>query len=56
MFLIDIDTEITNWENTCENKKTSPRYEQARKLTKVVRERIDSLGIDINSIYAKNEE
>ncbi|TAF07409.1 MAG: hypothetical protein EAZ77_09895 [Nostocales cyanobacterium] len=55
-FLIELDIEIGTWETTCEAKKTSPRYEQARKLAASIRERIDGLGIDIKGIYASSEE
>lgn len=54
LFLLELDNEIANWESTCEAKKTSPRYEQARKLSASIRERLDGLGIDFKGIYAQD--
>ncbi|MEA5620520.1 hypothetical protein VB711_22150 [Cronbergia sp. UHCC 0137] len=56
LFLIELDSEINQWESICESKKTSPRYEQARKLTATIRERIDGLGIDLDAIYASEQD
>ncbi|MEH2058984.1 MAG: hypothetical protein V7K97_23075 [Nostoc sp.] len=54
--LIDLEKEVDMWEKTCEEKSTSPRYEQARKLVSTLRIRLDRLGIDATKIYADNQE
>lgn len=56
LFLAELDSEITTWEQACEAKKTSPRYEQARKLAASVRERLNALEIDFGAIYASEED
>lgn len=55
LFLAELDSEIATWESACEAKKTSPRYEQARKLSAAVRERLNGLGIDFQTIFASDE-
>ncbi|WP_414571756.1 hypothetical protein [Nostoc sp. CCY 9925] len=54
--LIDLEKEVDTWEKTCEEKSTSPRYEQARKLVSTLRILLDKLGIDATKIYADNQE
>ncbi|MEH2125280.1 hypothetical protein [Nostoc sp.] len=54
--LIDLEKEVNTWEKTCEEKSTSPRYEQARKLVSILRFLLDRLGIDASSIYAQDNE
>ncbi|QKQ76462.1 hypothetical protein [Nostoc sp. TCL240-02] len=54
--LIDLEKEVAVWEKTCEEKKTSPRYEQARKLVSTLRLLLNRLGIDASSIYAQDSE
>ncbi|MEH2161455.1 MAG: hypothetical protein V7K38_10490 [Nostoc sp.] len=54
--LIDLEKEVTAWEKICEEKSTSPRYEQARKLVSTLRLLLNRLGIDASSIYAQDGE
>ncbi|MEH1837202.1 MAG: hypothetical protein V7L20_00180 [Nostoc sp.] len=54
-FLLELDGEISAWEQACEEKSTSPRYERARQLVSLLRERIDALGINTISTYFDNE-
>lgn len=54
--LIDLEKEVDTWEKICEEKSTSPRYEQARKLVSTLRIFLDKLGIDASKIYADNQE
>ncbi|MBE9107450.1 hypothetical protein IQ229_21710 [Nostoc cf. edaphicum LEGE 07299] len=56
LLLIDLEKEVGVWEKTCEEKITSPRYEQARKLVSVLRFLLNRLGIDTANIYADNQE
>lgn len=56
LLLIDLEKEVDIWEKTCEEKITSPRYEQARKLVSVLRFLLSRLGIDTANIYADNSE
>ena len=54
--LVDLEKEVSNWEKICEEKSTSPRYEQARKLTKTIRAMLDGLGVNPRDIYANNQQ
>ncbi|MFN6480950.1 hypothetical protein [Nostoc sp. DedQUE07] len=54
--LIDLEKEVDTWEKTCEEKSTSPRYEQARKLVSTLRLLLNRLGVDASSIYAQDNE
>ncbi|MBX9257301.1 hypothetical protein H1Q63_25835 [Desmonostoc muscorum CCALA 125] len=54
--LIDLEKEVDIWEKACQDKSTSPRYEQARKLVSILRTLLDKLGIDASKIYANNQE
>ncbi|MFN6450621.1 MAG: hypothetical protein RM022_000095 [Nostoc sp. EfeVER01] len=54
--LVDLEKEVSNWEKICEEKSTSPRYEQARKLTKTLRTMLDGLGINPSDIYANDQQ
>ncbi|MDZ7950087.1 MAG: hypothetical protein RM022_031005 [Nostoc sp. EfeVER01] len=56
LLLIDLEKEVDIWERTCEEKITSPRYEQARKLVSVLRFLLNRLGIDTANIYADKQE
>jgi len=56
LLLIDLEKEVSTWEKTCEEKSTSPRYEQARKLVSILRLLLNRLGIDTSSIYAQGNE
>ncbi|MEH2352574.1 hypothetical protein [Nostoc sp.] len=56
LLLIDLEKEVDTWERTCEEKITSPRYEQARKLVSVLRFLLNRLGIDTTNIYADKQE
>jgi hypothetical protein len=56
LLLIDLEKEVTKWELLCEEKSTSPRYEQARKLVATLRALLCKLGIDTTDIYADNQE
>ncbi|MEH2211331.1 hypothetical protein [Nostoc sp.] len=56
LLLIDLEREVAKWEKICEEKSTSPRYEQARKLVTVLRVLLDKLGIDASAIYAQDNE
>jgi hypothetical protein len=55
-FLMELDEEISKWEQVCDEKSTSPRYERARQLVLLLRERINTLGININSTNSDNQE
>ncbi|MEH2177928.1 hypothetical protein [Nostoc sp.] len=54
--LIDLEKEVDTWEKICEEKRTSPRYEQARKLVTALRLLLNRLGIDASGIYAQDNE
>ncbi|MFN6486605.1 MULTISPECIES: hypothetical protein [unclassified Nostoc] len=54
--LIDLEREVNTWEKTCEEKSTSPRYEQARKLVSILRNLLDKLGINASGIYAQDSD
>ncbi len=54
--LIDLEKEVDTWEKICEDKSTSPRYEQARKLVSTLRFLLNRLGIDASGIYAQDNE
>ncbi|MHC0068747.1 hypothetical protein ACWATR_38780 [Nostoc sp. UIC 10890] len=56
LLLIDLEKEVNAWEKICEEKSTSPRYEQARKLVSTLRLLLNRLGIDASSIYAQDSE
>ncbi|MCC5606990.1 hypothetical protein LC612_09375 [Nostoc sp. CHAB 5834] len=56
LLLIDLEKEVDIWEKTCQEKITSPRYEQARKLVSVLRFLLNRLGIDTANIYADNKQ
>ncbi|MEH1791075.1 hypothetical protein [Nostoc sp.] len=55
LLLIDLEKEVSTWEKTCEEKSTSPRYEQARKLVTTLRALLNRLGIDSTKIYATTQ-
>ncbi|MGJ5628728.1 hypothetical protein [Nostoc sp. CALU 1950] len=55
-FLMELDEEISKWEQVCDEKSTSPRYERARQLVLLLRERINALGINISSTNSDNQE
>ncbi|MBW4686921.1 MAG: hypothetical protein KME40_17890 [Komarekiella atlantica HA4396-MV6] len=55
-FLLELDAEITKWEQICEEKSTSPRYEQARKLVSILRGLLNRVGINTAHIYANNKQ
>ncbi|MEH1956830.1 hypothetical protein [Nostoc sp.] len=56
LLLIDLEKEVARWELICEEKSTSPRYEQARKLVAATRALLSRLGIDTTNIYADSQE
>ncbi|MEH2130136.1 MAG: hypothetical protein V7K86_05655 [Nostoc sp.] len=55
LLLIDLEKEVGTWEKICEEKSTSPRYEQARKLVTTLRTLLNRLGIDSTKIYADTQ-
>ncbi|OYE02134.1 hypothetical protein [Nostoc sp. 'Peltigera membranacea cyanobiont' 232] len=55
LLLIDLEKEVSTWEKICEEKSTSPRYEQARKLVTTLRTLLNRLGIDSTKIYADTQ-
>ena len=50
-----LEDEVSNWEKLCAEKSTSPRYEQARKLTNTLRTMLDSLGFNPKDIYVDSQ-
>ncbi|WP_445628426.1 hypothetical protein [Nostoc sp. DSM 114167] len=54
--LIDLEKEVDTWEKICDEKSTSPRYEQARKLVSTLRLLLNRLGIDASAIYAQGNK
>jgi hypothetical protein len=51
-----LEREIAKWESLCEVRSTSPRYEQARKLTNTIRAMLNELGFSPHNIYANNQQ
>ena len=54
-FLVELDDEISKWEQVCDEKSTSPRYDRARQLVLLLRERINALSINTISNRSNNE-
>ncbi|MBN3944112.1 hypothetical protein [Nostoc sp. NMS9] len=54
-FLVELDDEISEWEQVCDEKSTSPRYDRARQLVLLLREKLDALGLDTISKHSDNE-
>ncbi|MDZ8136729.1 MAG: hypothetical protein RM049_15700 [Nostoc sp. DedQUE04] len=54
-FLLELDDEISKWEQVCDEKITSPRYERARQLVLLLREKLDTLGLDVISSHSIND-
>jgi hypothetical protein len=53
--LVNLDKTVTAWEKLCEQKITSPRYEQARKLVSALRVMLDRTGIHTDDIYTNDK-
>jgi hypothetical protein len=51
-----LEDEVSKWEKICAEKTTSPRYEQARKLTNTLRAMLDSLGFNPKDIYVDSKQ
>lgn len=54
--LNDLEDEVSKWEKVCAEKSTSPRYEQARKLTNTLRTMLNSLGFNPKDIYVESQQ
>lgn len=54
--LVTLEDSLYHWELLCEQKKTSPRYEQARKLTAQLRVLLGNLGFKPSDIYASSQQ
>ncbi|MBE9206644.1 hypothetical protein IQ244_08980 [Nostoc sp. LEGE 06077] len=54
--LNELVDEVNKWEKICNEKSTSPRYEQARKLTNTLRTMLDNLGFNPKDIYVDSKQ